>query len=85
MDDPATGLVLDVDLRMKRLLLASALLSSLAVPAVAAPPPPPPPETRQQCIAAVLRETENLRPVVRHIVRERLLPRCMRLPDGRAG
>jgi hypothetical protein len=32
-----------------------------------------------------MRETANLRPVVRHIVRERLLPRCMRLPDGRAG
>jgi hypothetical protein len=83
MEGPATGPVLDVDSRMKRLLLASALLSSLAVPAIAAPPPPP--ETRQQCVAAVLRETANLRPVVRHIVRERLLPRCMRLPDGRAG
>jgi hypothetical protein len=32
-----------------------------------------------------MRETADLRPVVRQIVRERLLPRCMRLPDGRAG
>lgn len=83
MCGPAAGRVLNVDSRMKRLLLASALLSSLSVPAIAAPPPPP--ETRQQCVAAVLRETANLRPVVRQIVRERLLPRCMRLPDGRAG
>lgn len=83
MDDPASRPVLDMDLRMKRLLLAAALLYSLAVPAVAAPPPPP--ETRQQCIAAVMRQTANLRPMVRHAVREALLPRCMRLPDGRAG
>lgn len=67
---------------MMRLLLSSALVLSVAVPAVAAPPRP---ETRQQCIRAVLRETADLRPVVRHIVRERRLPRCMRLPDGRAG
>ena len=83
MSDPASRPVLDMDLSMKRLLLASALLSSLAVPAIASPPQRP--ETRQQCVAAVMRETANLRPVVRHIVRERLLPRCMRLPDGRAG